>query len=312
MKKYLAGISLSIWFYRLIFAAALGPGINPFTVWADTKNASASANVAPFVPLSRWSDAILAGDQKSLAALYSQTPPSQTQAPEGKTDDPAEEPAFWSLLRGKGLTHINLKVLEIQKPKTGIVTVVLRAELTIHTIAGDQPFVVEASQAWGQGNDGVWRIYATTRDDVSPNPPRRLTEPAKPNTDLYVPAEDAKPEIAAALAMAAKDHKRLILVFGANWCYDCHVLDATFHSKQMAPLVQANFHVVHVNICEYDCNLDLVEKYEIPIKKGVPSLAVLDSDGKLLYSQQKGEFENSVRIGPDDVTQFLDKWKPAR
>ena len=312
MKKYFGGTWLSILPAGLIFAAALAGGARPAISRADTKSASGSADVTPFAPLALWSDAILAGDQKSLAALYSQTPPSQTQVPEGKTEDPAEEPTFWSSLRGRGLMHINLKVLEIQKPKPGIVTVVLRAELTIQTSAGDQPFVVEASQAWGHDNDGVWRIYATTRGNVSPNPPRRLTEPAKPNTSLYAPAADAKPEIASALSMAAKDHKRVILVFGANWCYDCHVLDATLHSKQMAPLVQANFHVVHVNICEYDCNLDLVQKYEIPLKKGVPSLAVLDSDGKLLYSQQKGEFENSVRIGPGDVTQFLETWKPTR
>ena len=35
--------------------------------------------------------------------------------------------------------------------------------------------------------------------------------------------------------MAAKDHKRVILVFGANWCYDCHVLDMAFHRPDFAP-----------------------------------------------------------------------------
>jgi thioredoxin-related protein len=104
----------------------------------------------------------------------------------------------------------------------------------------------------------------------------------------------------------------VILVFGGNWCYDCHVLDATFHSKDIAPLVNANFHVVHVNIGEEDKNLDLADKYQVPLKKGVPALAVLDSDGKLVYSQQGGEFENSTRIGPTDVTAFLEKWAPPR
>jgi hypothetical protein len=100
------------------------------------------------------------------------------------------------------------------------------------------------------------------------------------------------------------------LVFGGNWCYDCHVLDTTFRSKSFAPLVNANYHVIHINVGNYDANLDLAKKYEIPLNKGVPSLAILDPDGKLVVSQKKGEFESTVRIGPEDVVDFLKKWKP--
>ena len=139
----------------------------------------------------------------------------------------------------------------------------------------------------------------------------RLPEPAKPNTQLYPDPAEAPAEIAAALAAASKDHKRVLLVFGGNWCYDCHVLDATFHSKAISPLVNANYHVVHVNVGDYDKNLDLAKKYEIPLEKGVPSLAILDPDGKLVVSQKKGEFESTVRIGPEDVVEFLKQWKPA-
>jgi thioredoxin 1 len=106
----------------------------------------------------------------------------------------------------------------------------------------------------------------------------------------------------------------VILVFGANWCYDCHVLDATFHSKNFAAVVNASYHVVHVNVGdEGDKNLDLAEKYGVPLKKAVriPSLAVLDPGGKVVYSQKNGEFDNSVRIGPTDVAAFLKKWAPA-
>ena len=106
------------------------------------------------------------------------------------------------------------------------------------------------------------------------------------------------------------ENKRVLVVFGANWCYDCHVLDATFHSKTIAPLVNANYHVVHVNVGDEDKNLDLAEKYGVPLKKGIPGLAILDPDGRLVYSQKEGEFENSVRIGPADVTAFLKKWAP--
>ncbi len=119
-----------------------------------------------------------------------------------------------------------------------------------------------------------------------------------------------KRKFPSALAAAAKQHKRVILVFGGNWCYDCHVLDATFRSKDFAPIVNASYIVIHINVGNYDANLDLADKYQIPLKKGVPSLAILDPDGSLVVSQKQGEFESTVRIGPEDVLEFLKKWKP--
>ena len=159
---------------------------------------------------------------------------------------------------------------------------------------------------------GDWKIIATQRGDLAAKQARRLPEPAKPNIQLYPPPEEAQAEISSALAAAAKDHKRVLLVFGGNWCYDCHVLDATFRSKAFAPIVNANYHVLHINVGNYDVNLDLADKYQIPLKKGVPSLAILDPDGKLVVSQKQGEFESTVRIGPEDVLEFLKKWKPQR
>ena len=280
-------------------------------LFVSQASAFGQQSVSGFEPLDRWKAAVLAGSQSSLATLYATTPPAQAQTPQGRTQDPSEEPQFWSALATKGISDLRPKVLEIQRPQPGVVELVLRIEIKLKTDSGEQPFVVGASQVWvQQGND--WRIAATQRSDPAPNPPRRLPEPAKPNTDLYAPPEEAQSEISAALASSAKDHKRVILVFGANWCYDCHVLDATFHSKAIAPLVVANFHVVHINIGEEDKNLDLAAKYGVPLKKGVPALAVLDSNGTVIYSQQEGEFENSVRIGPADVTAFLKKWAPPQ
>ena len=129
---------------------------------------------------------------------------------------------------------------------------------------------------------------------------------------IYPENADAKAEIAEALAKAAKTHRRVILVFGGNWCYDCHALDAAFRSAEIAPIVDKNFVVVHVNIGEYDKNLDLAEKYDVPLKRGVPASAVLESNGTLLYSQKQGEFESAKRISKEDVVAFLEKWKPGK
>ena len=263
-----------------------------------------------FEPLTRWKAALQSGSESALAELYSKMPPAQDQTPQGTVQDPDAEARYWAAVMAKGPVAVNPKLLTTEPRGQGLVEAVLRMEFTLRTSSGDEPYAAAMHQLWQQ-QGSTWRIVFTRRDDLYPNPPRRLTEPAKPKTDLYAPPEDAPAEISAALAAAAKDHKRVILVFGANWCYDCHVLDATFHSKAIAPLVNANYHVVHVNVGDEDKNLDLAEKYGVPIKKGIPGLAVLDSEGKVVYSQKEGEFENSTRFGPEDVTAFLKKWAPS-
>jgi thioredoxin 1 len=130
--------------------------------------------------------------------------------------------------------------------------------------------------------------------------------------DIYPDPAQAKADLAAALKSAAATHRRVLLDFGGNWCGDCRVLDIYMHDDKNKPLVDANFVVVHINVGHYDANLDLAEQYEIPLKRGVPALAVLSEHGKLLYSQKNGEFEAMRRMESASVTDFLVHWRPER
>jgi thioredoxin-related protein len=135
-----------------------------------------------------------------------------------------------------------------------------------------------------------------------------LQPPAQPNMQLYRADANAREEIREATATAGKQNKRVLLVFGGNWCSDCHVLDNAFHQPRIAPLLSRNFVVVHVDVGKYDKNLDVAKKYHIDLEKGVPSVAVLNGDGSFLYSTS--EFEKARLLTEDDVVQFLDKWRP--
>lgn len=129
---------------------------------------------------------------------------------------------------------------------------------------------------------------------------------------IYPAPSQARMDLAAALKTAAATHRRVLLDFGGNWCSDCQVLDIYFHDAANKPLLDANFVLVDVNIGEMDANLDMAAQYGIPIRKGVPALAVLSEHGKLLYSQKNGEFEAMRRMQSSSVTQFLQEWRPKR
>jgi thioredoxin 1 len=132
--------------------------------------------------------------------------------------------------------------------------------------------------------------------------------------DIYPDPSRARAEIAAALKTAAASDKRVILDFGGNWCADCHALDFYFHDATNRAVLDANFVLVHVNIGHMDANVDIASRYEIPLDRGVPALAVLDRRGKLLYSQKSGEFEAMRGMHSAAVTNFLNRWKhdPSR
>jgi thioredoxin 1 len=254
-----------------------------------------------FPPLEQWKAAVISGNAAALQALYSTNPPAQVATGAGASSVTSEV-AFWIGLK---VRRMNLSILQSESPEAGVQQVIFEAE--VHTSAGPggRTLYVTEGQLW-QKQGEQWRIVGTKRSDTT-----KLQQPTSTSKVIYAPGVDAHVEIKHALELAAKAHKRVLVVFGANWCYDCHVLDLAFHRPDVAGVLQQNFEVVHVDVGEGDKNQDLMQQYQVPMKRGIPAVAVLDGNGKLLYSQKGGEFERARALAPEDVLQFLNKWKPV-
>jgi thiol-disulfide isomerase/thioredoxin len=128
---------------------------------------------------------------------------------------------------------------------------------------------------------------------------------------MYPPIERAKADIEGALKDATKSKKRVIVDFGGNWCTDCRILDINLRKPENAALLDRHFVMVHVNVGDKGItdNFDVAERFGIPLKKGVPALAVLESDGRVVYAQKNGEFESMRSMDPKSVNDFLNRWK---
>jgi len=176
---------------------------------------------------------------------------------------------------------------------------------------GRENLVFTMAQLWAPQEDG-WRIMVFAAERIRRGSRAQAAPPPTPNTRLYSDPSEAHAELTEALNRAAKEHKRVIAMFGANWCYDCHVLDTTLHSKEFAPLVEADYvpGAHHIGEEGKDNN-DLAAVLGVGLNRGIPSLGVLEPDGKVVFAQKDGEFESTVKIGPEDVRAFLEKWKPA-
>jgi len=265
------------------------------SIWAAGQQPGADSS--PFPPFEQWKAAVLAGDATALTQLYSVDPPAQVRV-RGAMLGPDADTSFWLALK---LRTMKVEVVR-NEPRHGHISFIFRA--TVVSPDGQQKSITE-DQSWQEQKE-QWRLISVERtDDPS------LAQPANMKKDLYPADANAHAEISEAEQKAAAGHKRLLLVFGANWCFDCHVLDLAFHRPDLGPIVEKNFEVVHIDIGpDGKKNADLVRQYEIPLNKGVPALAVADSAGKLIVSEKNGEFEDARQLTPEFLMVFLSKWKP--
>ena len=129
------------------------------------------------------------------------------------------------------------------------------------------------------------------------------------NKHLYNETADAKADVAAAEVKARREHKRVLLDFGGNWCGDCQLLDTYYRAPANAALLAKYYVVVHVDIGHIDKNLDVAAKYGVPIDHGVPGLGIIDAQGKIIYAQKAKEFEHT---SPEAVEALLEKYRPGK
>lgn len=141
---------------------------------------------------------------------------------------------------------------------------------------------------------------------VVPHVSAQMTPPTV-GKHLYPDVSAAQHDIHAAIVRATREHKRILLDFGGDWCGDCQVLDIYFNEAPNAQLLAKYFVKVNINIGRQDANLDIAHKYGVPLP-GVPALAVLDANGKVIMSQDK-EFSSMRNMPSSAVTDFLNKWK---
>lgn len=250
-----------------------------------------------FQPLAQWRKAVIEGDGAGLQSLYSSDPPAQVAANGAETSAEADI-NFWLGLKAKSM---KVEIVRL-KQRTNGESVIFKAKVQC---ADGRTIDIINAQGWKREGE-QWRIAGVERTD-SPH----LQQPSDMNKNIYPDDADARQEIKDAEERAGGQHRRVLLIFGANWCYDCHVLDLALRRPEFQSTI-GRYEVVHVDVGpDGKKNADLAQQFDVPLDKGVPALAVIESDGRLVVSQKNGEFEDARALTPEVLLEFLNKWKPA-
>jgi thiol:disulfide interchange protein len=147
---------------------------------------------------------------------------------------------------------------------------------------------------------------------ISPHHGWSAEVPKKARPKLYDESLDGSKQIADALIIAKREHKRVLLQFGANWCGWCHLLHKLFETdKAISERLKADYVVVLVDVNEGH-NKDIDTKYGNPMRFGLPVIVILGSDGRQLTTKNTEELEQGTQHDPAKVLAFLKEWEPKK
>lgn len=123
----------------------------------------------------------------------------------------------------------------------------------------------------------------------------------------YNETADAKLDIQQALTQAATNQTPIIIVFGANWCGDCKMLDTAMKTGTSAPLLARDFIIVKVDVGHWNKNFDIAKTYGVPLEKGIPEVAIISAKNEVLYVTREGELASAHSMGEKGIYEFLKK-----
>jgi uncharacterized protein YyaL (SSP411 family) len=141
----------------------------------------------------------------------------------------------------------------------------------------------------------------------------QTVEPAKKapvkRPSIYDANADAKVQVEKATALAKRDSKRILVMFGGDWCGWCHKLHDLFKSD---PAIRKTLSDEYVLVM-VDTKAPNVEPLFAACKGdlesvGYPFLAVLDDSGKVVTRQKTDPLEEGDHHDPKKVKAFLDQW----
>ncbi len=117
-------------------------------------------------------------------------------------------------------------------------------------------------------------------------------------------AQNKMPSAAAVLepvyAQAAKEGKKVLLIFHASWCGWCRKMDTSLVDKAVKPLIDAHYVTAHLTVyeakdkkhLEHPGALDLLTKHG-GADQGLPYWLVLSAEGQLLAGAQSEKDKNT-------------------
>ena len=132
---------------------------------------------------------------------------------------------------------------------------------------------------------------------------------------VYDETVDPNEQIDDAMKKAGKEDKFVICQVGGNWCRWC-LMFADFIDKdaELQKFIDDNFVFIHTNYNPRERAdekaLKMLKRLGNPERFGFPVFVVMDSNGKVLHTQDSSYLEEGNGYSKDKVGRFFQNWTP--
>lgn len=126
---------------------------------------------------------------------------------------------------------------------------------------------------------------------------------------LYDTAANPQNDIKAAVALAKKEHKNILLQVGGNWCIWCTRFHQTVDGNDtLRNLLAQNYVTVHVNYDQHNKTAAIWKTLQYPQRFGFPVFVVLDENGKQIHIQNSAYLEEGKGYSNQKIADFFKGW----
>ena len=138
--------------------------------------------------------------------------------------------------------------------------------------------------------------------------PNEQTLDTVPVEGAYSATLNVREAIRKARAQAALDSRLVLLNFGNNSCENCALLDELFQTAGVREFYNDRFVEIHIDLGEFERNMDVAAEYGHVADRGIPALSVIDPSGSLLGDTRNGELSKADTITATMVARFLSRF----
>ena len=125
--------------------------------------------------------------------------------------------------------------------------------------------------------------------------------------NAYAEAPPAMPALDAAFAAAAREDKRVLAIFGGDWCPDCRIFGGMLTIPALADFVDAHFEVVKIDAERTgETNADAIARFGYDDGlTGYPTVVVVTADGEVVNRADAAEWRTARERRPQEVADWL-------
>jgi len=125
---------------------------------------------------------------------------------------------------------------------------------------------------------------------------------------IYDDTRDPFEDATAALALAKKTGRNVLIEVGGNWCTWCHKMDDFLEKNpEVYKTLHSKYVLLKINVSDSNENSEFMSS--LPPVFGYPHMFVSTANGKMVLSKDTGELQQNGGYSVEPWLAFLNKWQ---